>query len=367
MKRAALTSLFVALLATAQSSFEDISRRAAEALDARPSEAAKLFTQALRLKPDWAEGWLYLGASLAQTQRYAEAAEAFKKGISLAPDNGTAWAFLSLCAYELNQPAEALQHIETADTLGIAPNPAFESEVRVRAAKLYLRNGAYDEALQQLQKIAPRATPSPDVLATAGLAAMRMNTPWDKLTTADQNFVRAAGRAAWEYAAQHPEQARRAFEELIAAHGARPGVRYMYGIYLAESDPLAALNEFTAEAKLAPTNGFAHAQIAFLQLKRGMPHQALEPARTAVKLLPAEALPRTVLGRTLLALDKPAAAIIELEAAAKLAPTRPEIPFFLQQAYKRAGRTADAAKARAHFYKLKSQQDPLSLPAGATQ
>src|ERR1019366_6785920 len=42
--------------------FEDLSRRAQAALDSRPDEAIQLYKQALGIRPDWPEGWLYMGA-----------------------------------------------------------------------------------------------------------------------------------------------------------------------------------------------------------------------------------------------------------------------------------------------------------------
>src|SRR3712207_2165803 len=104
----------LASAASAQGSFEDLSRRAAEALDSNPKQAVELYTAALKLKPDWAEGWLYLGASLSQLERYAEALKAFQTGIPLAPQNGTAWAFLGLCEYELVNEQRAIENIRKA-------------------------------------------------------------------------------------------------------------------------------------------------------------------------------------------------------------------------------------------------------------
>jgi hypothetical protein len=39
-----------------------------------------------------------------------------------------------------------------------------------------------------------------------------------------------------------------------------------------------------------------------------------------------------------------------------------QIHFFLAQAYRRAGRKADAQRETAQFEKLKAQEDPLGVP-----
>ena len=43
--------------------FDDLSRRAQAALDSRPDEAIQLYKEALGIRPDWPEGWLYMGGA----------------------------------------------------------------------------------------------------------------------------------------------------------------------------------------------------------------------------------------------------------------------------------------------------------------
>src|SRR5208283_5550913 len=69
--------------------FDDLSRRAEAALDTHPEEATVLYRKALAIRPDWAEGWLYMGASLFQTRHYAEARDALRKGVALETGMGT--------------------------------------------------------------------------------------------------------------------------------------------------------------------------------------------------------------------------------------------------------------------------------------
>src|SRR5450631_4204429 len=92
--------------------FEDLATRAQALVDSNPSQAADLFKQALALRSDWGEGWLYYGACLYQLDRYAEATDAFRKGVALAPGKGTAWAFLGLAEGELDNSDQALADIQ---------------------------------------------------------------------------------------------------------------------------------------------------------------------------------------------------------------------------------------------------------------
>ncbi len=67
-------------------------------------------------------------------------------------------------------------------------------------------------------------------------------------------------------------------------------------------------------------------------------------------------------GNALLALGQIEKAIPELEAASKLQPGNSQLHFYLQKAYRLAGRQADAAREGAEFLRLKAQEDPLSVP-----
>ena len=57
----------------APANFDELSRRAAAALQRNPTQAANLYQQALALQPSWAEGWFYLAASLYELKQYPEA------------------------------------------------------------------------------------------------------------------------------------------------------------------------------------------------------------------------------------------------------------------------------------------------------
>src|ERR1035438_8699204 len=137
----------------AREQFEDLSRRAQSALDGRPEEAIQLYKQALAVRPDWPEGWLYMGGALYQMDRYAEATDALRKGIGLAPIFANGWALLGLCESQLDDPEQALADIRKGEELGLGGNPQVETAVLVRAAHLLIGSSAFDEALAQLEGV----------------------------------------------------------------------------------------------------------------------------------------------------------------------------------------------------------------------
>src|SRR5437764_10518397 len=102
--------VLAAIAASAQTpaDFDDLARRAAAALQQHPGEAATLYRRAVGLRPSWAEGWFYLGASEYELKRYAEARSALTRAADLAPANGAAWAFLGLAESELADVSQAM-------------------------------------------------------------------------------------------------------------------------------------------------------------------------------------------------------------------------------------------------------------------
>ena len=85
-------------------------------------------------------------------------------------------------------------------------------------------------------------------------------------------------------------------------------------------------------------------------------------AKQALEIQPNNPFCYIALGRALLGKGQVQEAVPELEAAAKIAPQDPQPHFYLEQAYRRLSRTADALKEKEQFARLKAAQDPLVLP-----
>ena len=345
--------------------FEDLARRAEAALDSRPAEAAALYQKALALRPEWPEGWMYLGAALYQLDRYAEATDAFRRGIDLTPNLGTAWAFLGMCEAELDNPDQALADIRKGETLGLGENVGFEIAARVSAAQILIRSSAFNEALDQLQPLALRGINAPPLEQTMGLATLAMPAGWAELTPERRAVVELTGKAAWASGSQRPADAAAGYKELMERHPDEPGVRYAHGLYLMETDLVAALAEFRKEAQKNPSHWPTLLAIGSLEIRSDAPDSAIRTLSDALKLVPARQRwqAHAELGRANMATGKLDAAIADLETARRLMPSMPQIHLYLAQAYRRAGREQDAQNEMADFQRLKPLQDPLGVPA----
>jgi len=345
--------------------FDDLSRRAQAALDSHPDEAIQLYKQALAIRPDWAEGWLYIGGALYQLRRYAEATDALRKGLDLAPIFANGWALQGLSESQLDDADQALADIRKGEQMGLNGNVQFETAVRVRAAQLLIRSSAFDEALAQLQPLTGYPNEAPTVEETMGLCALASAVDIAAIPPGRRAVVDLAGKAAWSFATQHPDAAAAEYRELLAKYPNEPGVHYAYGLFLLETDIKAALAEFRTEVQNNPQHWPSMLAIASIQIRQGTPEKAIESLHAAMKIAPTNYrwLCHLDLGRADLDANNSAGAIAELEAAARQVPANPSVHFFLAEAYRQAGRKADADREKAEFEKEKAQQDPLGVPA----
>ena len=354
------------LAAQTQGDFDDLSRRAQAAVDSNPAQAATLFKQALDLQPTWPAGWFYLGGVLHRLARYAEAVDAFHRGLDLAPKNGVGWGFLGLSEFELGHYDKALEAMAKAEQFGLGPNTKFETAVREKAAQLLIRSSLFDQAMSQLQPLAKYQENVPTVVEEVGLCALAIASDADKLPEARRKIVDMAGAAMWAATSQRPKDADAGFEKLLAAYPNEPGVHYAYGLYLMDIDQKGALEQFRKELATNGTHWPALLVSAFLETREGNPAAALRYAEKARTLVPSNYiwLCNAEMGRALLAQDQPEKAVPLLEESVKLQPDNAQAHFYLEQAYRRVGRKADAQREKSEFVRLKSQQDPLALPPG---
>jgi predicted Zn-dependent protease len=365
---AVLFALAAAAGAAAQTSskeqFDDLSRRAQAALDGHPDQAIALYKQALAVRPDWPEGWLYMGGALYESNHYAEATDALRKGLDLAPVFANGWALLGLAESQLDDPDQSLADIRKGEQLGLNGNVPFETTVRVRAAQLLIKSSGFDEALAQLQPLAKYPNEPKAVEETMGLVALASPVDLAAVSPERRAVVDLAGKAAWAFASQHADAASAGFRQLVAQYPTQPGVHYAFGLFLMETDVNSALSEFQKEVQTDPQHWPALLAMASLQLHQGAPDKAIETVHLAEKSVPPKYrwLCHLYLGRAALDGKHVDTATSELRSAARQMSANPSVHFFLAEAYREGGLTADADQEKTEFEKAKTQQDALGMP-----
>ena len=321
----------------------------------RLSEALDLYAKALRIRPEWAEGWWNVATILYEGDRYMEARDAFRNLVALDPKNGRAWGMLGLCEFQTREYERAVVSLQRGRSLGLGNNQEIESVVRYHTALLYIRFEHFEIAYDILSEFLLVGNESPKVMEAFGLAMLRMPFLASEIPSDKHEEVVIAGRAGFYMAARRLEESRAAFGALLAGYPNAPNVHYAYGVFLLNQDADAALKEFQRELEISPSHQPSMVQLAFEYMKRDELDTALPYAEKAVQLAPNMFPARNVLGRILLDLGQLERAIKELEEGARLAPTSPEMHFALARAYTRVGRKADATRERELFKRLQDE------------
>jgi len=352
-------------------SFEELKTRAEAALEGdRIPEAIRLYAHATKLQPGWSEGWWHLGTLLFDAQRFAEARDAFAHFVSAEKKQpGPGFGMLGLSEFQLANYAKALEALETSLKLGVGTDLAFVGEVLLHDGILNAHMGNPELAVKRLTLSAnqiaaangdaPKDAVFADVklLDAFGIAALRMpNLPAD-LTEEQIPLVRAAGRAQALIALQDRVSAETELKQLVALYPSKPGVNYMYGVFLLKEHPSLSVDAFRREIEVSPSDAAPRIQLALEFLRTGDYQEGLNYAKQAVELAPNNFVARVACGRLWQETGKTDRALQELQAAVKLAPGSPDAHFALSRALWKAGRKSEAERERAEFERLKAVVD----------
>jgi len=341
--------------------FEELARQAAAAREAdQVPQAIDLYQQALRLKPDWSEGWFYLGTLYYDSDRYADAQPAFAQFANLA-DKPAGWAFLGLCEFETGAYPLAQEHLQKALRGGLAPE--IEPAVRFHQTLLFTRLGLFQRASHGYQDLVRRGIHDPTLIDALGLNSLnRAMLPKD--TPPDQReLVAAVGRTAYIRLSGDDAKTEAAFHALLEAYPSAPGVHNFYATYLLSahpayllgSQPDAAVHELRRELEVNPRCVEARAMLALLMLQAGQAAEAAADAKKAAEDGPASPLAQYVYGLTL---ADPREAAAHLEIAEGIDPNNFEYHVALAHAYSKSGRNDDARRERKISIQLARESDP---------
>jgi len=318
----------------------------------RWNEAIELYAKAVKLKPDYIEGYWYQGTSYYTLDDFPHCRTAFQNVVRRAPKNGAASAFLGLCEFGVKEYDRALPHLLQSRTLGVGDVPDLGGVARYHAAILMSRMEQYEQALQTLGEFAVEGNDNPRVIEAIGIATLRMPFLPTELPPDRREMVLMAGRGSYLMATRNTASAEKAFQALAARYPDTPNVHYAYGVFLLQEKGTQAIEEFKRELELQPQHPSSLMQIAFEFLKQGDAKSGLEYAKQAVAVAPQEFPAHKALGQALLESGDVEGAIKELLIGIKQAPESPGLHFLLARAYQRAGRLDEASRERDEFTRL---------------
>jgi tetratricopeptide (TPR) repeat protein len=336
---------------TAKQQFDRLAARAAEAHKAsRDTDALRYYEEALKLRPSWSDGWWNAGSIHYARDEFAAARDAMKKLIALDNKAVAAYALLGLSEYKLGEYEAALDHLDTARSLGLPADHPLGGAALYYLALLLNRQGQHDAAAGLLLSAPENRVSSPAVVLAIGMTGLRITKLPEELTPSEKELAAQVGRAM----AAPEADAARLMGELLARHPDQANLHYLYGMVLLHGDSAVALAEFQKELSRDPRH-----VPSLLAIVREMERQArFEEARTyaqrAVDAEPGNYAAHAILGRVLVSLDRAEEGVRELERAKEIEPGSPQIYFALASAYTKLGRPEDAEKARAEFLRLKN-------------
>jgi len=336
---------------TAQQQFDRLAARAAEARKAsRDTDALRLYQAALKLKPSWTDGWWNVGSIFYEREDFPAARDTLRKLVALDKKAVAAYALLGVCEYKVADYDAALEHLDTARSLGLPNNHPLGNAALFFLALLLNREGQHDAAAGLLLSAPENRVSSPAVLLAIGMTGLRIAKLPEELTPREKDLAAQVGRAL----AAPEAEATALIHDLLAQHPEQPNLHYLYGMVLLHGDSGMAIEQFQKELDRDPRHVPSLLAMVREMERQSRFQEALPYSQRAVAAEPGNYAAHAILGRVLVSLDRTQEGLRELEQAKEIEPGSPQIYFALASAYTKLGRDDDAGKARAEFLRLKN-------------
>jgi tetratricopeptide (TPR) repeat protein len=325
--------------------------------------AERDFTEATKLHPQFAEGYLNLALVQERTGKSGEEIASLQSALRLRPLLKGANLFLGIAYYRENKFSEA----KTALLREVAASPADPKALMWLAIVDEAVNDP-QSAVDLLNKAAKLAPKDPDILYNRGRAALLLSQKsYEEMYRLDPNSWRVHQVLAQAFAeSDRHAQAVAEYQLAIKASPDEPELYENLGREYWKSSQLdMAQEQFAKEAALDPDNPMALYYLGSLYVDRDNPADGVPLLRKALTIDPAIADANYYLGRGEMALGNVNDALVRFQSAIRLANQAGNSGADLAQrswyqlgiGYRRLGRTEEARTALAQFQKLKQQTD----------
>lgn len=363
---------------TATASFDVLVRQAKDAQEHnRLDEALDLYRKAVALRPAWDEGWWSIGMLTYDQDKFSECAPAFRRLRSLKTDLAPGWIMSGLCEYRLREYDAAYRSLLEAERLGFQGSPELARVGRLHLALLLTRNSSFERAIVMCGILFRSGEATSEAVAAVGIAGLQRPLLPSEVPPADRPLVLALGNALAAAWAKPTAEAIAKFQSALESYPDVADIHYRFGAFLLKNEPARGLAEVKRALELDPVHLPSLITLSLESLNSGDYETARLYGARAVQAAPDNYASHLMLGRAFLlesksrALDAAPAgiaappgppqprtttlkdAVRELELAVKLAPDSQDAHFSLSAAYTLAGRTADAARERVEYERLR--------------
>ena len=303
--------------ASPDNAFEDLARKASTAREQdRVDEAIDLHQKALALRPDWIEGWWYIGAMYAASDQNIKAAGAFQKVVDAKPDFGPGWASLGLAEYEAANFPVSYTALLRAQKLGFQSAPQLEKTANYHLALLFNQNGRFEDAWELLASNFAKSEDPARVKTALALAMLRVPLVPEQISPAKDALLDMAGETALALVAGRFDRASQLFQRMLRDYPDTPFLHYAYGSALDFHQQYEdAERQLHEQIRLTPRSAVAHVRLGAVLVKLHRPADALPIAQRAAELDPQSAIVHKLLARILTDLGRSQEAAHETELA----------------------------------------------------
>ena len=306
----------------------------------KTTDAIRDYRQALTLEPGWKEGWWNLGMLQYSGGQFADAKAAFEKVTALAPNLGIGWGILGLSEFETGDYGAALGHLEQAQKLGMQDDDEIARVSEYHLCLLWIRAGEFDRASALLRTRFGTSTVPEQAKIALGLATLRVALLPQGIDPSREALVLAAGEAAIN---DDPK----AYAALLRANPTLPWLHLAYGRALARAGRTqGALEQCRAEMRISPESPLPWIEVSRIELQQRSLQEALQSARTTVRMFPNDIEAHQVLALAAEASGKIDEAKTERRIAATLTPSKGQSDDRIVQLYANKSVQADEAQAR---------------------
>jgi tetratricopeptide (TPR) repeat protein len=303
--------------ATSSANFDELARKAGAARQQdQTKEAINFYNGALSLRPDWIEGWWYIGTLYAASDQSQLAGGAFQKVVEARPEFGPGWASLGLVEYQASNFGASYKSLLRARELGFQAAPQLEETANYHLALLLNQNGRFEDAWELLSSDVDQNEYPPRVRIGLALAMLRIPLLPEQISPEKDALLDMASETAVALLANRYERALQLFQRMLRDYPDTPFLHYAYGSALDFHQQFEdAEKQLREQVRLTPQSAIAHVRLGAVLVKLHRPADALAIAQRAVQLDPGSETAYKLLVRILTDLGRSQDAAHEAELA----------------------------------------------------
>jgi tetratricopeptide (TPR) repeat protein len=336
------------------------------------ADAEKAYQKLLQLDPGAAEAHARLGVIYFQEKKFDQAASSLHQALKLQPSLPKLDTLLAMSLSELGQYDQALPGLERG--FKQSTDPPVKRMCGLQLERAYTGLGRDEKAVEVALELNRLYPDDPEVLYHTGqlfgnfafltakkLAEVAPNSIWRHQAAAEE----------WESQGSY-ELAIDEYRAVLTLDPRRPGIHYRLGRTLLaraaktnspqdlQTDSQAALQEFTSELELDPTNANAAYELGEAHRGHGETDDARKYFELALKYYPDFVQANLGLAAVLLREGDAAGARVHAQKAIAASPQNEVAWYRLSQAERALGDSAGQQKALAEFQELRQRSKDLA-------